>query len=743
MKKVELLSPVGNIEMLKQAIHNGCDAVYLGGKKYGSRAFANNFSEDELIEVIKYCHLYGVKIYVTINTVVFDREIDEFVQYVKFLYDNSVDAVIMQDLGMIVMIKTLFPNLEIHASTQCHNHNEETVKYLKKLGVHRAVLARELSLAEINKIDCDIEKEVFIHGALCVCYSGCCLFSSMNGSRSGNRGECVASCRLPYKLIENDKEVKTEGNYLLSTKELNSLDYLKDILASGVTSLKIEGRMKSAEYVGYVTRLYRRLIDDYYNNKELVVTEEEIINLQKLFNRKFTKGFLSKAAKGDIINIETPNHRGIELGRVIDIRNGKIKVLLNEDLNQEDGIRFLKQNKGMIVNKLYDEHGKLVNKIEKGHMALIDNKIGLKEIDTVLKTTDVILMKSLNNFTEKKIGVSFKITAHYNQKLELTIIDDSDNKITRQGNIVEASLNKATTEELIVNQIKKLGNTPFVLKDIMSDIDSNIFIPIKEINDLRRFLCDELKELRSTKKNNIIYGTYKEEQEVLSSDAAININILVRNEHQLLYSLNNNFSTIYVTDYKLYNKYRHHDNIYYRTSRLDKDTSKFNNEKLLVTELGALNKYSENNTIITDYYLNVVNYSSYCLLNKDANRVTLSAEFKDTNRNDYYNAEVIIYGRIELMIMKYCPLNYLLNDAKLKCNVCKKHNKYYLKDQHNNLYPILNENNITHILHYKNINLIEKIKKYRKMGITNFRIELFDETEEDIIKIVQMIEKKI
>lgn len=263
MKKVELLSPVGNVEMLYQAIHNGADAVYLSGKFYGARKFSNNFTNVELIEAIKYSHLYGVKVYVTVNTMIYENEVNNFIEYVEFLYKNNVDALIMQDLGMINLVKQKFPDIDIHASTQCHNHNQEGIELLKNLGCSRVVMAREMSLNEIRTIDVPIEKEIFVYGALCVCYSGCCLFSSLNGGRSGNRGECVGSCRLPYKLVKNNDYIDLKDKYLISTKELNTLSNLKELLDSNIDSLKIEGRMKSPYYVGYVTRVYRNLIDNY------------------------------------------------------------------------------------------------------------------------------------------------------------------------------------------------------------------------------------------------------------------------------------------------------------------------------------------------------------------------------------------------------------------------------------------------------------------------------------------------
>ena len=229
MKRIELLSPAGNMECLISAVQNGADAVYVGGKKFGARAFANNFDYDELVEAIKYCHLYGVKIYVTVNTICYENELDEALKYIEFLHINHVDALIMQDLGLITLVRKMFPNLEIHASTQMHNHNDAGLLYLKSLGVKRVVLDREMSLDEINNLKTDIDKEIFIHGALCVSYSGCCLFSAMHGGRSGNRGECVGACRLPYKLLENKKEVIQEGNYPLSTKSLCTINNINKI----------------------------------------------------------------------------------------------------------------------------------------------------------------------------------------------------------------------------------------------------------------------------------------------------------------------------------------------------------------------------------------------------------------------------------------------------------------------------------------------------------------------------------
>ena len=307
MKK-ELLSPAGDFETLKQAIHNGCDAVYLGGKRFGARKFASNFDDQEMVKAIQYCHLYGVKIYVTVNTVIFDSEVEDCLDYITFLHQNGVDAVIMQDIGMISLVRQVLPNLDIHVSTQAHTHNIEQIKLLEKLGVTRVVVAREMSLDEIQKLDTTLEIEAFIHGALCVCYSGQCLFSSLLLNRSGNRGECAGICRLPFTLLEDGKEIKTDGKYLLSPKELNTTNHIQDLLESNITSFKIEGRMKNPTTIGFITRLYRMLIDHYEKGEKVLLTEEEQEKLMLLFNRGFTEGYLFHKQGQELMNITSPNH---------------------------------------------------------------------------------------------------------------------------------------------------------------------------------------------------------------------------------------------------------------------------------------------------------------------------------------------------------------------------------------------------------------------------------------------------
>ena len=743
MKKVELLSPAGNMMALKSAIYNGADAVYLSGKDYGARKFADNFSIEEIEEAVKFAHLYGVKIYVTVNTMIYESEVDELLVYIETIHKLGVDAVIMQDVGLISLVTKKFPNLEVHASTQAHNHNNAGISFLKSLGVSRVVLARELSLNEIKKIDCDIEKEVFIHGALCVSYSGECLFSSLVLNRSGNRGECAGLCRLPYELYENESKVNTNGNYLLSMKELSSVNHLKDILDSGVDSLKIEGRMKSPEYVGYVTKIYRKLIDAYYAGSAISLTEEEIDNLKVLYNREFTKGFINDENKNNIVNAKTPNHQGIVIGKVLSC-DKKIKVKLSKELNQGDGVR-LPNDEGMIANFIYNDQGLLVNKVLKDEIIYLDNKVNLHKTGDVLKTLDIKLIDEINNDVNRKIPVTFEVVAKVDCPLTISI-SDGLNLITKEGNVLSEAFKISTTKAEILDKLSKLGNTVFSLSNLNILMDDNVFVPMKEVNNLRRLLCEEIECLRSNNKKEVIIEDTQIDS--VKMEISHDISFLVRNEEQLEYLLDKEVC-IYVEDILLYKKYKR-ANVFYKTNRVSSNFPLLENENLLASELGAITKYSENNNVCSDYYLNVANnYTLNLLANLNVKKIGLSVEHTDAmlkclldnakNKGNILNVELLIYGRPELMIMKYCPLNTFVNQNEKNCFICHN-NKYYLKSQSNEQYPVITRNCLTKLLHSKNINLISKIDYYKSLGITNFRLDLYDESIEQIADLLKELD---
>lgn len=714
MKK-ELLSPAGDMESLLEAIHNGADAVYLAMKTFGARKFAKNFSKEEIIEAIKLCHLYGVRIYVTMNTLVKESEVEDFLEQVKYLHINGVDAIIMQDFGMISLVRKMYPNLEIHASTQANNSSLDTIKMFYEMGVKRVVVSRELTLEEIKQINFPIEIETFIHGALCICYSGNCLMSSMIGTRSGNRGECAGSCRLKYALKDNDKTSPYE--YLLSTKELNTSTKFSSLLNSNITSFKIEGRMKSAEYVGFITKFYRNIID----NKNINL-KEETEKLKVLFNRKFTEGNLFKT--DNLMNTKSPNHIGIEIGKVLEVTNKYIKIKLTKELNQEDGIRFNESNSGMIVNFLYDKNMKLTNSVKANDIAYIDNKVDLKRKDTIYKTIDKKLVDSLKKYDLKKIPVKYKVIAKCGSNLSIKI-SDGENEIIKEGSPVEKSKTSPITKERIEIQLKKLGNTPFITNNINIEMDNDIFISIGEINEIRRYLTNSLIDIRSNSKKDVI----EEKVDFKNIEVQKESGMVAKcySKDQLLKCLSMGFIRIYVKDINLYEKYKNHKEVYYYVERNTFNISNNLVEKNLVSEYLIPKK----DNLIGNYFLNIYNsYSAYYLLEKGFKNICLSVELdsneqieiikalKDKFKIDI-NPEILVYGRCENMIIKGNILN-ITNDKY----------RYSLLDLRKREFKVYFENNKTYILDSKTQSVNIKSPSVIK------RFDFYDEDDKTIEKIV-------
>ncbi len=709
----ELLSPAGDMECLYQAIHNGADAVYLGLKQFGARAYSNNFSNEEVITAIKTAHLYGVKIYVTMNTLVKDYEVEEFLKQVYFLYSNGVDAILMQDFGMINLVRRMYPELEIHASTQANNSSIDTIKMFYNLGVKRVVLSRELTLEEIEKIDVPIELEVFIHGALCISYSGNCLMSSMIGNRSGNRGECAGSCRLKYDLLKDNKVI-VKDKYLLSTKELNTSYNFDRLLKSNIKSFKIEGRMKSPEYVGFITKFYRKLID-----KEEFNIEEELDKLKTIYNRNFTEGHLFNSKS--IMNIDTPNHIGLEIGKVIDINKDKIKIKLTRCLNQFDGIRFKESGKGLIVNYLYNQNNNLIS--SSNDIVYIDNKIGLTTKDKVYKTQDSKLINSLKKYNLKKIDIKIYFKGIENKKIKV-ILEDNCNKVEVEGNVVLSAKNYPIEKEDIKKHLLKLGNTPFKCNNITIDISNNIFIAIKEINELRRKAVEELINKRSYSKRKVISN--KVIFEKLNNADNNYLVCSIYNEKQLLACLNLNFKRIYINDINLYNRYKDNDKVYYMLDR-----NKFNIESNIVNN-SVISEYLDfnNKNLIGNYSLNVYNiYTAYYLLLNGLKNIPVSTELNSSEIECLYNnfidkfdfippLEVLAYGRVENMIIKGNILNI------------EENYNYDLIDKRKRCFKVFYKNNLTHILNYKKEDRLYKFKYIK-------RLDFYDEDEYKIIDTVK------
>lgn len=730
----ELLVPVGNMDSLKAAVMNGADAIYLGGKRFGARAFAGNFNDEEMISAIHFAHLYGVKIYVTVNTVVFESELEDVYNYCLFLHKTGVDALIVQDLGLMSLLKRRLPNLEIHASTQVHNVSESGLRILEDLNVKRVVFARELSLATIDSYKTSMEKEIFIHGALCVSYSGECLFSSVLLGRSGNRGECAQVCRLPYKLLENDEFVKTDSKYLLSTKELKTVSKFKEIMDSSVKSLKIEGRMKSPEYVACVTRLYRNLIDYYYGKDDLRISEYEE-DLKVIFNRQYTYGYLFNATNDEIINIHTSNHVGVHLGKVFKVTNKYIYIKLDSQLNQGDGIRINETNDGMIVNFLYDESLKLTNVCK--NIAVIDKKIKASVGDSVNKTSDITVINKYRELPVRKVDIDVTFTHSGNHAtLEIT---DGINVVKKEADIVFPSKNISIKKEDIIKQLSKLGNTPFKIANISIGEFESKFINIKDLNAIRRNAIEELIFIRENSKKEVIQRKDNEEMHKNSLEEKLTLSVLVRDEEQLLKCLTY-FDRIYVIDRNLYNLYKDNPKIYYRGSRIYEKT---NIKNTLATELGEIYDGAK----ISDYFLNITNHETLDYLSKYVDINTLSIELEDDNierimKHNNYNVEMLLYSTFELMITKYCPVNKVANKDTV-CTKCMK-NEYKLVDRNGSKYPIKTDvlNHLTHILDSKVTNNLEKLKYYYNLGIRNFRIELNSEDSKEIDDIIKNLDNQ-
>ena len=360
---IELLAPAGSREALTAAVESGADAVYLAGNMFGARAYADNFDEEGMREAIRFAHLRGVHVHVTVNTIMDSRELPELKKYLRFLYEAGADAVLVQDLGAARLVRETVPELPMHASTQMTVHNLDGVQALEALGFSRVVLSREVTLEAVRHIcaQAKAEIEVFVHGALCVCYSGQCLMSSMIGGRSGNRGRCAQPCRLPYTLVdEDDKDLlgSSAGKYLLSPRDMNTISLLPELLAAGVTSLKIEGRMKRPEYVAVAVGCYRRAVDSYLSGS-FAVPEEDSRALAQIFNRDFTTAYLEKKQGRNMMSDKRPNNRGLMLGRVQEYHpltedSGLAVLRLSDDICTGDQVDFWVKVGGRVTATVQD-----------------------------------------------------------------------------------------------------------------------------------------------------------------------------------------------------------------------------------------------------------------------------------------------------------------------------------------------------------------------------------------------------
>lgn len=502
----EVLAPAGTYECFRAAINAGADAVYLGGSMFGARAFAGNFEEAELIKAIRTAHLYGRKVYLTVNTLLRNDELEKLVQYVKPYYEEGLDAVIVQDYGVFAVLREAFPGLDLHASTQMTITGKYGAQLLKDMGAARVVPARELSANEIRDIydNVDVEIESFVHGALCYCYSGQCLLSSMIGGRSGNRGRCAQPCRLTYSANGISEK------YLLSPKDMCTIEAVPDILDAGVYSLKIEGRMKSPEYVAGVSYAYRKYVDMYLEKGRdgYRVEEQDIRQLMDLYNRGgFCKGYYYAQNDKSMMTFDRPNHQGIVIGN---IKNGEL--ILSQEVNPGDVLEF--PDGSEYTTPTGKKSGRLA--LPKG--VLKNPKNGA----AVYRTRNNELLGQLRAGyidNDIKIPVRMEIFLKSGERACLKLLS-GDKELVVYGDVLEPSDKRPAVREDVVKQLKKLGGTVFSSDEgsIVTDIQGSPFVPVRLLNDLRRNALEKLESM--------LLSGYKRNHEYMKVQASMTAGVL-------------------------------------------------------------------------------------------------------------------------------------------------------------------------------------------------------------------------
>ena len=486
----ELLSPAKNKETAIAAINCGADAVYIGASCFGARQKASN-TLDDIGEVVNYAHKFRVKIYVTVNTILTDDELEDAVSLVKKLDAIGVDAIIVQDMGLVKKLCESGCNIPLHISTQCDNRAPEKIAFFNKTGFSRVVLARETSLSKIEQIHKDnpgLELESFVHGALCVSYSGQCYLSQYIGGRSANRGECAQPCRKKYTIIDENSNIISDNIYALCLKDFNASDYIKEMVDAGVYSFKIEGRLKDVGYVKNITAYYRELLDKYSQKSSSGKCFYPFApNPEKSFNRGFTDYFIVR--RGDCFNLKSPKSQGEYLGKVKKVKNGNIEIDTAKEIFPQDGLCYYTENglEGFLVNKVTD---KLIfpNRI-------INISIG----DDIYRNVDAKFEKELLLPARRQIG----ITVIFKDNI-LTITDEDEVSIDIKIHQTEKARNKEKMAETFAKQFSKTGESDFYIKDIkiLSELP---FMAVSAINDLRRSSFAKLMDKR--------LETYKRERQ--------------------------------------------------------------------------------------------------------------------------------------------------------------------------------------------------------------------------------------
>ncbi|MFV0503817.1 MAG: DUF3656 domain-containing protein [Lachnospirales bacterium] len=734
MKNIELLSPCGSMESFIGAVNNGCNAVYLGGKNFSARKNANNFSNEEIEEVVKIGKKLDVKVYLTVNTLYFNNEINDLMNFLDEMYKYGVDAFIIQDIGLLEIIKERYPLIEIHGSTQLSCHSLEDVKYIEALGFHRIVVNREMSIKDIEHIskETNIDLEVFGHGALCYAFSGQCLMSSMIGGRSGNRGDCTQCCRMEYEVCD-EKNIYKKG-YLLSPKDMNSIDNVEKLNEIGV-SLKLEGRMKNAKYVSYITREYRNKINKLYVDKK---------ELAKAFNRggSLNEGYFQEYSSVNMMSTETPKSSGTYVGKVYHYspKNNKVTILLDEEVYCGDGVEIWStKHVGTNINK----DGFIGDKIS----VFIEGDI--KKGDLVYKSYDKKFNDALKQDITKinrKSNINCNVYIKKEEPIKL-ILEKNEVKVEVVGSNVDKAINNPTTKENILSKLQQTGDTYFSMSFKNVEIEEDVYVSIKDLKELRRIGINKLyNAIDETIPRDIVPGKIKIPKKIVTTGAVNaldlinnkidgkNVSVYLHNIDKFNELLESEIHRFYIPIHKILK------NVFYYIKECKKYNkelyvalpaiSETDDEEILKSQINSLNaleingflvsNYGQLNmvkrNIVLDYNFNITNSFSLEYLENFENieRVTLSPECKMNIYDE--KTEVICQGKISVMETRQCPVGlYIGNKGPEKfCALKNKENKYFLRDRKNAKYNIETNCNIckASILDCKDINL--KVTKEMK-----------------------------
>ena len=766
MRIPELLAPVGSMEHLRVAINAGASSVYLSGKDYGARKYATNFTLDEINDAVKIAHMHNVKVYVTVNTLIKQSELEDVINYVSKLYAIGVDAILVQDLGLVDLINEYLPNLKVHASTQMTAENQLKLDYIESKGIKRIVLPREMRKEEIAQLKTNMELEIFAHGALCYSYSGQCLMSSFKGGRSGNRGTCAQPCRQKYKIDGIQRE-----DYYLSPCDLSLFNRLKEISELNISCIKIEGRMRNKEYLAIVISNYRKALNKLKSGKEIKSEENSLV-----FNRGFVDGQFNHKSKRSI----RAGHVGLKIGRVIDSHKNQIAIRLNDSLEnipqKGDGLLIVKNNndygfeisQNPIVTTLnHFKKGKTkeIKDLNRKNRVLIVKKVWQnKKSDFNLNDGDAYLTKR-NSLTKKVKEIENKGSSFVKSKLiltfsiknkfpilkgRLTLANRKEIKCEVRGNTpFEKPLKKSVSTETIKKQLLKTDNYPYEITQININYDGTLFIPISKINELRRNLFASLEAevtklykhkskkiiLENTINNNKnhetnfsfytnnlkhlenISGVKRVYLEIPNDDDTLDMNFNGNyNLNHMINFLKTAYEISYSKDYELIWKWPDiaHD-------KLIKSLNKVR---------GILNKMHYNIPIMScafngeygPYSMNITNTQTIESL-ENYRVLTISPEL---TKNDYEDIiancktpnklELLVQGPVELMKSRY----HILYGKELKKNY-----KNYLIDRKNNKYPIHKSISGEEIIIFNDseLSLIEEINHLKNIGFSNFSID--------------------